>query len=106
MRTSFKNDAGEAVACGTIDPLPGSSQVCVFHSAFVLPHLRNEGIGSAAHADRLRLAKEALYDYAICTVDETNTYQIRNLHKFGWNHIGQFPSSKTKHHVLIFGKNL
>lgn len=105
MRTTYKHE-GIDVACGHIDPLPGSTQVAVFHSAFVLPQYRNQGIGKQAHEERLRIAKELLYDYALCTVDQTNTYQIRNLELNDWILRGSFKSSKTGHIVLIYGRSL
>jgi ribosomal protein S18 acetylase RimI-like enzyme len=105
MRTIFEHE-GRPVACGHIDPLPGSTQVAVFHSAFVLPEYRNQGIGKKAHQERLRLAKENLYDFALCTVDSTNTVQIKNLEANGWILRGSFFSNKTKHQVRIYGLDL
>lgn len=105
MRTTYKH-AGVDVACGHIDPLPGSTQVAVFHSAFVLPQYRNQGIGGFAHKARLQLAKDQLYDFAICTVDATNKYQIRNLTANDWSVRGSFTSKKTGHLVLIYGREL
>ena len=101
MRTSY-----EKIACGEIDSLQGCSQVAVFHSAFVLPQFRHKGIAKEAHAQRLKLAKESCYNYAICTVAETNEYQIKILEQFGWKKLDMFLSSKTQHKVLIYGKDM
>lgn len=105
MRTTLKLN-GKPIACGSIDPLPGSSQVAVFHSAFVLPEHRNNHYGSIAHGDRVQAAKEALYDYAIVTVDATNAAQIKILEAFGWKLLDSFTSSKTQHNVLLYGRHL
>jgi RimJ/RimL family protein N-acetyltransferase len=94
-------------AFGEVDNLPGSSQVAVFHSAFVKPELQNKGYGSLAHEDRLLTAKHELgYDYALCTVDVSNAKQIKILVGFGWKELDTFKSSKTGHTVALYGRGL
>ena len=105
MRTYLKFD-GKSIACGSIDPLPGCSQMAVFHSAFVLPQYRGTGHSLKAHYERPHTAKEALYDAAVCTVDSSNKGQIRILENYGWKCVHTFNSSKTGHDVQMWVKNL
>ena len=105
MRTSYVKD-GVPIACGTIDPLPGSSQVAVFHSAFVLPQYRNDGNGEQAHIGRLQAATDALYDYALVTIDGKNEAQKNILINNNWRCLDTFESSKTGHIVQIWGRRL
>lgn len=105
MRTSFYR-SGKQVAVGEISSLPGSSQVAVLHSAFVLPRFRGQGIGAEAHQDRLMIAQDLLYDAAICTVEMTNYPQLKNLSANGWKCAHEFVSSKTGHTIGIFIKTL
>jgi GNAT superfamily N-acetyltransferase len=105
IRTSYSVN-GKKVATGEITSLPGCSQVAVFHSAFVLPQFRNQGVGKRAHEDRLRVAKDRLYDFALCTVESGNEFQIRNLISCGWHKMSQFHSEKTGHDVELWGKGL
>lgn len=106
IRTHFATAEGVSVGCGTIEDLPGCSQMAVFHSAFVLPAFRNQGIGYEAHKDRIKKAEEALYDCAICTVDIKNEPQIANLTKAGWTNVWGFKSMKTGHQLSVWMKNL
>lgn len=106
MRTVLKLDDGQPIACGSIDPLPGSSQVAVFHSAFVLPQYRNSGHGDRAHYERIFAAKEALYDYGLVTVDSKNEVQIKILKKWEWTLLAEFKSNKTGHIVGLWGRPL
>ena len=105
MRTKFLVE-DRPVAVGSIDPMPGSSQIAVFHSAFVLPQYRKHGIGESAHRDRLQAAEDLLYDYAICTVDSKNEFQIKILESNNWKLLHDFYSNKTGHRVLIYGRKL
>ena len=51
--------------------------------------------------------KESLgYDYALCTVDASNRAQVVILAKNGWQHLATFQSTKTEHHVSLWGKDL
>lgn len=105
MRTHLNFD-GKPIACGSIDDLPGCSQIAVFHSAFVLPEYRQSGHAKKAHYERLFKAKELLYDAAICTVDMNNLPQVHILADYGWKPVLQFVSSKTGHRVGLFGTYL
>lgn len=105
MRTSYTHD-GKQVAVGEISSLPGCSQVAVFHSAFVLPQHRDNGVGHKAHVARLEAAQDALYNYALCTVDAENATQIAILNREGWIQLDWFISDKTGHRVWIYGRGL
>lgn len=105
MRTTFLWN-GRRVGTGHIDPLPGSSQVAVFHSAFVLPEFRKQGAGEEAHKQRIELATGMLYDYALVTVDSSNEVQLKILERNHWKKLDGFHSSKTGHLVFIYGRRL
>jgi L-amino acid N-acyltransferase YncA len=107
MRLTYYDHALEkAIATGVVDPLPGSSQVAVFHSSFVIPEERGKGAGWKAHEQRLRYAREQLFDYAICTVASSNDAQRNILLSYGWREVGEFLSKKTNHLVSVYGKEL
>lgn len=105
MRTRYVTD-GVTVGVGEIDNLPGSSQVAVFHSAFIRPDFRKTGHGFHAHNERLTTAISMAYDYAICTVDALNEAQIKILEDSGWKRLDGFNSQKTGHTVVVFGIRL
>lgn len=105
MRFIHQED-GITKAAGHIDPLPGSSQVAVFHSAFVRPDYRKTGVGFTAHNERLCRAIIEAYDYGLCTVDLSNEAQIKILEDSGWKRLDTFKSQKTGHVVALYGINL
>jgi GNAT superfamily N-acetyltransferase len=88
-----------------IDNLPGCSQVAVSNQAFVKVGFRGKGVGTKLHQERLKVIEDLGYDYALCTVDLSNTAQISILTKAEWLQIDSFVSSKTGHRVGIFGKH-
>lgn len=90
----------------TLTPLPGSSQVCIFHDTFVHLNHRNQGLGSKAHQERLNTARKLGYNYAICTVDKNNLPQTEILNSFYWKELSNFLSTKTGHQIALFGKTL
>lgn len=92
--------------CWQLDDLPGCSQVCVSHSAFVLPSHRDKGFGDQYHKQRLQQIKDLKYDSAIATVDEENHRQIKILTNNGWSRVHVFESSKTKHKVGLWVKDV
>ena len=91
---------------GEIDSLPGCSQIAVSHAVFCNPTARNCGFGNQAHKERLALMKKLGYDFAVCTVDLSNKYQISILEEHDWDLLAEFDSSKTGHEVGIYGKQL
>lgn len=89
-----------------LDNLPGCNQICVSHSAFVLPEERNKGQGKLDHEIRLTQMVELLYDAAIATVDMENKRQLHIMETYGWKKVFEFTSSKTTHRVGLFVKDL
>lgn len=107
MRHIHRNDGLRVVAVADVDPLPGCSQVGVIHNSFVDPSERSMGYGGEAHAMRLHDMKhEMLMDCALCTVDMTNTPQLKIMDRFGWTKAKEFKSRKTGHTVGLFVKVL
>lgn len=91
---------------GELTTLPGCTQIVVSHSVFLPKNKRGLGKGSKAHSARLAYMEDLGYDYAICTVDATNTAEISILEKNGWNKLSSFLSSKTNHLVLLYGRQI
>lgn len=98
----YKSDEGT----WQLDDLPGCSQVCVSHSAFVLPHLQGKGHGTKDHEFRLIQMKELLYDVALATVNLNNKRQVHIMERNGWKLVHTFASSKTQNSVGIYIKDI
>lgn len=96
----------ETIGAYSLDNLPGCTQVCVSHDLFFMTKHRGKGNGKRCHSDRLDAIKELGYDYALCTVDSSNAAQVRILVAAGWQRLDSFKSSKTGHHVCIYGKRI
>lgn len=81
----------------SLDDLPGNTQVCVSHSAFILPNKRGTGLGNKYHVERLGKIRELRYDLAICTIVASNVRQRGILIRNGWKKVedADFESSKT-----------
>jgi RimJ/RimL family protein N-acetyltransferase len=107
MRDFYNNPYGSTVATGEFDSLPGNSQVVIIHGVSVSPEFRGQGYGRLAHLERLaKLFARYLYDVAICTVDESNTPQVKIVTAAGWNKVHVFKSRKTGNLVGIWIKTL
>lgn len=89
-----------------LNPLPGCNQVVVSNHAWLAPHMRGKGLGSKAHEQRLKEAKELGYDYIVCTVKSTNLIQIDILKSHQWKCLDQFPNRETGNLVELWGKRL
>lgn len=102
MRITYLDSQATAEAT----PLPGCPQAVVLHNAFVAPDLREQGIGTAAHADRLNVLRHHLYDLAICTVVENNHAQERILLRAGWTRVTRFFNRRTGNWVWLWTRPL
>ena len=102
MTQRFSNEYGTC----QITALPGSPQVAVSHSVFVLPQFRRQGKGDENHKLRLKRMKDLHYDYVLCTVDGSNSKEVRNLTDNGWKKLDVFTSSNSQHNVEIWGRRL
>lgn len=96
----------ESGVIGEIDNLPGCSQIAVFHSVFIPAVNRAKGLGAYAHKKRLELAADLVYDVSLCTVNLSNTAQLKILESNGWKKVHEFFSRKTNNNVGIFVKDL
>ena len=92
--------------CWQLDDLPGCSQICVSHSAFVLPDARSKGYGDKYHKQRLQQMKDLHYECAIATVREGNVHQEMILNNNGWDKIHSITSKKTGNKVGIWIRNI
>lgn len=102
MTQRFANEFGSC----QVTSLPGSPQVAVSHGVFVLPQFRRKGYGDANHKARLKRMKEMHFDYVVCTVDETNGAEMKNLTDNGWDPLDKFVSSVTGHTIFLMGRHL
>lgn len=101
MRTNFNGVYGE------ISSMPGCSQIGISHGVFLPKALRGAGIAKAANATRTAFMRDELgYDYALCTVDQTNEPQNAIMRKRGWIILDTFVSSRTGHVVHLYGKDI
>lgn len=95
------NDNG---VIGEISSLPGCSQIAIFHYVFIPTTLeKGKGLGTKAHAARLKRVKELGYDSALCTVGAKNEVELHILRNFGWKFLSSFKSTKTGHTVCLYG---
>lgn len=91
---------------GELSTLLGCSQIVVSHDVFVSPAKRDQGLGNRAHIERLKYMRSLGYDYAICTVNMENKYQVKILETNDWDKLSEFYSTKTGHTVGLFGRKL
>lgn len=98
----FGNSAGSY----ELTSLPGNSQVCVSHNAFIFEEHRGKGVGNEIHRLRLDQMRALGYDAAICTVKDENKVQLHILEKNGWTRAMTFRSSYTGNLVHLYVKTL
>lgn len=91
---------------GEISTLPGCTQVAVSHGVFVPEEMRGKGLGKSANTIRQQEMKRLGYDYALCTVEDSNVAQKGVMYANEWKPLGDFLSRKTGHKVILFGKRL
>lgn len=89
-----------------LNSFPGCNQLVISNHSFVFPHLRGLGIGNKNHVVRLKLMEELGYDYALCTVIETNEAQIRILSNNNWTLLDKFYNKETGNIIRIYGRSI
>lgn len=89
---------------GEITTMPGCTQIGVSHGVF--SRVRGSGMAVEANHERCKAMVEMGYDYAVCTVDVSNTAQVKVLERNGWKFLSAFKSSKTGHVVSLYGRPL
>lgn len=89
---------------GEISTMPGCSQVAISHGVF--SRQRGSGLATEANGVRIEAMHDMGYDYALCTVDHANEVQIAILERNKWTWLSSFDSSKTGHHVRLYGRRL
>ena len=103
MRIAF--DGGKAVA--EVTTLAGNSSVAIIHASNVARSARGNGVGAAAHLERLeRLRDEFLYDVVVSTVDESNTAQVRIMTRNGWTRAVTWTASRSGNQISLWTKAL
>lgn len=88
------------------DPVPGNHQIVVSHSMFIYPDRRGQGKSYDAGRERLLKAQSLGYDYIICTVDQNNEAQLKQLSINDWTWLSSFDNRRTGHHVRLYGRRL
>ena len=86
-----------------INPFPGNSQICVFNHAFVDPEFRGQGHGLRLLRQRLSKAKDLGYDYAICTVVDTNHPQLALMKRVGFQKLDSFLNRVSRNGIYLYG---
>ena len=87
-----------------IDSLPSQCQVAICHGFFVKPEARGMGKAHIAKKAQAEILKSLAYDYAICTVMDSNWPQKRVLEKAGWACLASFYSARQDEQIEIWGK--
>lgn len=88
-----------------LNPFPGCNQMVVSNHAFIKPAHRMAGHGAAQHVERNEnIFHKLYYDYAICTVVQSNVAEIKILRRNGWRILDSFHNSETGNMVSIYGK--
>tara|TARA_Y100000310_G_scaffold33171_1_gene31367 strand:- start:1392 stop:1712 length:321 start_codon:yes stop_codon:yes gene_type:complete len=85
-----------------LNPFPGCNQLVISNHAFIYPKFRGKGLGTIAHKERLKKAKELGYDCLLCTCKSSNTVQLKILAKNGWTKIWSFRNNETDSDVEIW----
>jgi RimJ/RimL family protein N-acetyltransferase len=90
---------------GSIDDLPGCTQVAVSHGVYVPKDKRGQGLGFGAQLKRQKMCFDELgYDMMLCTVDSENRPQQKILLNTGWKWLTWFKSRKTGHIVDLYAR--
>lgn len=89
-----------------LNSFPGCNQLVVSSHSFVEMDERGKGRGTLAATDRINLARELGYDYALATVNQDNEPQLRIMEKLGWTKLAEFENRTTGHVIGIYGKDL
>lgn len=90
------------VASWQLEPLPGCCGVVISTNAIIESKYRRKGLGLFFNSIRKTLATLMDYGQIICTVNDTNIYEIKILKKNGWKLISSFTNPKTTHSISIY----
>lgn len=86
-----------------ITDMPGQPQMALCHSFFVCENSRGRGRAHALKEHQNNTLIASLYDFAICTVADSNTRQRAVLDRAGWLLQGSFINSRIGGVTLIYG---
>ena len=89
---------------GEIDTFPGCGVLCVSHGVYKVRNIPGEG--KKAHAERLAEMRKLGYQFAMCTVVDTNIAQVKIMERFLWKKLFTFTSDKTGNDVSMWLKAL
>lgn len=89
-----------------LNNFPGCAAIVVSNHAFVHKQHRRLGLGNINHMQRLQHAQKLGYNYILCTVQSTNTIQLKILKKHKWKQLDTFINDETEHTIMLFGKTL
>lgn len=86
-----------------ITSLPGQSQVAICHSFFIDEQQRGKGQGKVLKSLQKRALRTLHYDFAICTVAESNAAQKRCLQSAGWMKLTEFRNRRSCETTEVWG---
>lgn len=85
--------------------IPGCCKVCLSHGLKIKPEFQDQGIGTHAQGQRLKLARELGFKVMMATVVDENKRQETILTRFGWKRSTAYESEKG-YKVHVWVKNL
>lgn len=86
-----------------IDSVPSQPQVAHCHGFFIRHELRGRGLAHGLKAHQGLMLVGLGYDFATCTVCNSNFAQKRVLARAGWASLAAFVSRKTGEEVELWG---
>ena len=86
-----------------VESYPGQPQIAHCHAFFIRPHLRGMGLGKSLKRMQTTLLEAHNYNYATCTVLESNMTQKKILLGEGWKHLDSFFDSRQNAQVELWG---
>lgn len=86
-----------------IESIPSQPKMAHCHAFFVYPAMRGMGNGHRLKASQNQTLHALGYSYAQCTVDSSNTAQIKVLAKAGWRMRDDFSNAKTGSIIQVWG---
>jgi len=100
------NPLGKPVGHYELNNFPGCNQIVVSNHSCIYPQHRGKGLGKALSIEKLAVAKNEGYDYAIATVVGSNSPQLAIMESNGWTLLDTFFNRESGNEVNIFGRRL
>jgi GNAT superfamily N-acetyltransferase len=90
----------------SISPFPGCCGICVINDLLINSDYRKQGLGKALIAVAEALAKVINYSFTVGTTHKVNGPARKAIENSGSNVLGKFVNARTKHSIMIYGRNI